>query len=63
MTIALALRGLSVLGILFVVLKLTGVIGWSWLWVLLPFWGPLVLVGAVTFFVFISAIVFAFFSK
>ena len=31
----------SVLGLIFVTLKLTGVIAWSWLWVLLPFWGPL----------------------
>lgn len=27
-----------VLGIVFVVLKLCGVISWSWLWVLSPFW-------------------------
>lgn len=33
---------LSILGIVFVVLKLTDVINWSWWWVLLPFWGPLV---------------------
>ena len=30
----------SVLGLIFVTLKLTGVIAWSWWWVLLPFWGP-----------------------
>lgn len=30
----------SVLGIIFIVLKLTGVISWSWLWVLAPFWIP-----------------------
>lgn len=28
----------SVLLVLFVVLKLTGNIGWSWLWVLSPLW-------------------------
>lgn len=33
----------SVLGLIFVTLKLTSVIAWSWLWVLLPFWGPLVI--------------------
>lgn len=33
----------SVLGLIFVTLKLTGVIAWSWLWVLLPFWGPIAL--------------------
>lgn len=33
------------LGIVFVVLKLVGVIAWPWLWVLAPFWGPLALFG------------------
>lgn len=28
-----------VLGIVFIVLKLTGYIDWSWWWVLSPFWG------------------------
>lgn len=28
------------LGIAFIVLKLTEVIHWSWLWVLAPFWIP-----------------------
>jgi hypothetical protein len=28
----------TLLGILFVALKLTGVIAWSWWWVLAPFW-------------------------
>lgn len=36
----------SVLGLIFVTLKLTGVIAWFWWWVLLPFWGPIAL-GAV----------------
>lgn len=39
----------SVLGLIFVTLKLTGVIAWSWLWVLLPFWGPIA-VGVVLVF-------------
>ena len=30
---------LSVLGLIFIVLKLVGVINWSWWWVLSPFWG------------------------
>lgn len=30
---------LSVLGIVFIVLKLLGVITWSWWWVTAPFWG------------------------
>ena len=33
----------TVLLIVFVVLKLTGNITWSWIWVLSPFWIPLVL--------------------
>ena len=28
-------------GVLFVALKLLGVIDWSWLWVLAPIWGPI----------------------
>lgn len=30
----------GLLGIVFIVLKLTGVIAWSWWWVLAPFWIP-----------------------
>ena len=33
----------GLLGIAFIVLKLTGVIGWSWLWVLAPLWIPAVI--------------------
>lgn len=33
---------LGLLGVAFVVLKLVGVINWSWWWVTLPFWGPVV---------------------
>ena len=35
---------LGLLGVAFVVLKLTGVIDWSWWWVTLPFWGGIALV-------------------
>lgn len=31
----------GVLGVVFIVLKLVGVINWSWVWVLAPFWIPL----------------------
>lgn len=31
---------LGLLGIVFVVLRLTGFITWSWWWVTAPFWGP-----------------------
>jgi hypothetical protein len=32
----------AVLGIVFIVLKLVGVISWSWLWVLSPLWISLI---------------------
>jgi Transmembrane Fragile-X-F protein len=35
---------LGLLGVAFVVLKLTGHIDWSWWWVTAPFWGGLALV-------------------
>ena len=34
---------LGLLGIAFIVLKLVGIIDWSWWWVTLPFYGPLIL--------------------
>jgi hypothetical protein len=34
----------GLLAIAFIVLKLTGVIAWSWLWVLAPLWIPLAIV-------------------
>lgn len=37
----------SVLLVVFVVLKLCGVIAWSWWWVLSPLWIGLAIVGAV----------------
>ena len=33
----------GLLGIVFIVLKLVGVINWSWIWVLAPIWCPPVL--------------------
>ena len=36
----------GLLGVAFVVLKLTGVIAWSWWWVTAPFWGGLALLAA-----------------
>jgi len=35
---------LGLLGVCFVILKLTGYISWSWWWVTLPFWGGFALV-------------------
>lgn len=38
---------LGLLGVAFVVLKLCGVINWSWWWVTAPFWGGIALVLAI----------------
>ena len=42
--IIVSLPWVGLLGILFVYLKLTHQIAWSWWWVTLPFWGGLALV-------------------
>lgn len=44
----------SVLTIIFVVLKLLGVIRWSWIWVLSPIWISAVIVAAVFSVILIS---------
>lgn len=44
---------LSLLGLLFIGLKLSGIINWSWLLVLLPIYGPIALVLAFIFIVFL----------
>lgn len=44
----------GLLGIVFVTLKLCGVINWSWWWVTCPFWGGLALVFGIA----ISAAIF-----
>lgn len=46
----------GLLTIVFIVLKLCGVISWSWLWVLSPIWISTVLVLAVLIVVIIKAI-------
>lgn len=43
----------GLLAILFIGLKLTGYIDWSWWWVLSPLWIPLVFFVVVIFFIFI----------
>lgn len=45
----------GILGIAFIILKLLGVIAWSWWWVLAPFWIPFAIalvVFVVAFFLF-----------
>jgi len=48
---------LTVLGIVFLVLKIVSVITWSWWFVLMPFWGPLVLLVLVLLVVFLSMVI------
>lgn len=46
-------KGLGLCGVLtivFIVLKLVGVINWSWIWVLSPLWINLILCGIVFLF-------------
>lgn len=45
----------GLLGVLFVGLKLTNIITWSWWWVTIPFWGGFALIALVL----IIAIIFA----
>ena len=44
---------MPLLAVLFIGLKLTGYIAWSWWWVLAPLWGPLVMVLAIFLIVWI----------
>lgn len=37
----------GLLGLVFITLKLTGFIDWSWLWVLAPFWVGFAIVGTI----------------
>tara|TARA_R110000824_G_scaffold8361_5_gene37856 strand:+ start:7978 stop:8217 length:240 start_codon:yes stop_codon:yes gene_type:complete len=46
----------GLLGVLFVGLKLGGVIDWSWWWVTMPFYGPIVgVLTAIFIYAFIKA--------
>lgn len=46
----------TLLGITFIVLKLTGVINWSWIWVLSPIWIPLVIFILFAIFLLVASI-------
>lgn len=54
---------LGLLGVLFVGLKLGGIITWSWWYVTLPFWGGIALVLSILAVVFIGALIVAAVSK
>ncbi|AWN04501.1 hypothetical protein PBI_GRAYSON_172 [Rhodococcus phage Grayson] len=50
----------SILGIVFIVLKLLGVITWSWIWVLAPFWISFIAAVVIGGFILLLAYVSAF---
>jgi hypothetical protein len=53
----------SLLGIVFIVLKLTHYIDWSWLWVLSPFWIPVsIFLGVMLVYLLIILIILIKFS-
>jgi uncharacterized membrane protein len=49
----------GILGLIFITLKLCGVINWSWWWVTAPFWGGLALVLGIFAIVGIIALIVA----
>lgn len=40
-TVRSGINFFDVLGIVFIILRLCGVIGWPWVWVLAPIWVPI----------------------
>lgn len=54
---------LTLLALLFITLRLCGVIGWSWWWVTAPLWAPVALVLAILAVVFLVLRLVALFSK
>lgn len=49
---------LGLLGVAFIVLKLTGFISWSWWWVLAPIWVPITLLIILTVFLFVMEFIY-----
>lgn len=57
-TIGPSMTFCELLGLLFIGLKLGGVINWGWEWVLLPIYGPLLLfVACLTIFLIVMGVV------
>lgn len=54
-TVRSGINFFELLGIVFIILRLCGVIGWPWVWVLAPIWMPIGLYGLVFLIVFIWA--------
>lgn len=49
----------GLLAIVFITLKLTGYITWSWWWVLAPLWGPVVFVLLFLLIILVFAAIFS----
>ena len=48
---------LGLLALIFITLKITGFINWSWLWVLAPIWGVPALAVVLTLVIFIKELI------
>lgn len=53
----------TLLGIIFIILKISGVIDWEWLWVLSPFWIPISIFVVVLLVIFIIGGIIAILDK
>lgn len=53
----------GLLGVLFVGLKLTGYINWPWLWVLSPFWIPVVILIGILLVLLVIWLIASFLEK
>ena len=54
-----SLKFTSVLGLMFILLKLTNFIDWSWFWVLFPFYGGFLIIFSIIALAFIGGSLFA----
>jgi len=48
---------IGMLGVVFVTLKLIGILEWSWLWVTAPFWMPFALIVGIIAFTAVMAVI------
>lgn len=53
----------SLLALIFITLKLTGHITWSWWWVLAPLWGPIAVVFAILVVILLVVVIGALWEK
>lgn len=53
----------TLLGIIFIILKISGVIDWEWLWVLSPFWIPIATFVVILLVIFIIGGIIAILDK